>query len=130
MERKNIYSTFRIAITSFLSGVIAVMSLVVLIPLIISKGDFSVLSRLSWRAFFLEIILLTVGFFLMSLLLIKKISLKRWRVFLAGVSSVILLGWLSIFTQGASLLMITTLSLLAGIFSTFSLLPFSKRPIL
>lgn len=123
MERRLLNIAFQQAVTGFLPGAFLFLVLVgVGLPLASSRGDVSRITQLNWKILCLEILLLTGGFLLTALLLTdKRLTAKRWRAVLAGIGAAILLAMLSIFTQGAGLVLIMAASLLAGLLSTFSL---------
>lgn len=132
MERKNLDTAIEFAAKSFLPGAfLFAASVIIVFPLIFSRGNFGVLKGINWAVFCLEQLVLTSGFSIMLSFLLKRgFALKINRGIAAGVLSIILLGAASVFTQGANLLMIIMLSLLAGMISTLTMLPFNRRPIL
>lgn len=80
-----------------------------------------------WEVVVLELLLLISGYvFTTSVINLKYLNFAWWRSAIAGVGAVILLGLLSIFTQGASLPMIVLASLSAGMMSVLFI--FHKTP--
>lgn len=131
MEQRNIYSALQFSVTSFMLGAFLFMTFAAVgLPVLFSRGNFEVIKHLNWLVFFLELFLMTAGFFLITVNLIHRIALKQWRGFLAGIISVLLLGIISVFSQGAGLSLIIMLSIVAGMFSALSLLIRNSGPML
>ena len=131
MKQRHIYAAFQFSVTSFMLGAFLFMTFAAVgLPVLFSRGNFEVIRHLNWWIFFLELFLMTTGFLLMTINLTNRILLKQWRGFLAGIVAVNLMVIMSIFSQGASLLMIITFSLIAGMTSALSLLIWNKRPML
>jgi DNA-binding CsgD family transcriptional regulator len=125
--KTNLRMALQNALTGFAPGVFVFMAITVLLDGvrffirnqnwgIFIKG--SIQNQNFWEVAMLELLLLTSGYVLAtSVFNSKYLNFARSRSVVAGVGAVILLGVLSIFTQGASLPMIALASLSAGILS-------------
>ena len=129
MERKNIYKALQFSLTTFTIGAFLFMTTIaVILPLTFSNRGIEILKQINWFIFFLELFLLTASFSLITINLIDKVELVKWRGFLAGILAVILLAIFAAFSQGASLSLIIALTLIAGMSSVISLLIGNKKP--
>lgn len=119
MDQHKMQLVFRNALTGFIPGAFLFMATVAVgLPLALSRGNPRVIQNLNWRVFVLELILLASGYALMTLALDHKhLTRARWRSVLAGVGAVILLGVLSVFTQGVGLATIVIAPISAGMLS-------------
>jgi len=125
--KTNLRMALQNALTGFAPGVFIIMAITVLldgIRFFIRNQNWemfingSIQNQNFWEVAMLELLLLTGGYvFATSVFNSKYLNFARWRSVLAGVGAVILLGILSIFTQGASLPMIVLASLGAGMLS-------------
>jgi len=127
MSRQNIQTVLKDAVIGFMPGAFLTIALIVVIPAFRSPHSIENL-RSNWWLVLLELFLLTVGFAAAaSLLTSGGLKLKRWRAAISGPVAVILLGVISIFTQGARLGTIIVASLLAGMLSTLTAVHGSRR---
>ena len=120
------------ALTGFAPGVFLIMTITVLLDgirfFIRNRTwemfiDNSLRNPNFWQIVVLELLLLTGGYVITTSIINPKYLSFAWsRIVIAGVGAVILLGILSIFTQGASLPMLASASLGAGMISVLFLL--------
>jgi len=125
--KTNLRMALQNALTGFAPSVFIIMAITVLLDGVRAVThnqdlatfiDASIRNQNFWKMFILELLLLTSGYvFATSVFNSKYLNFARWRSVIAGVGAVILLGVLSIFTQGASLPMVVLASLGAGMIS-------------
>lgn len=128
MERKNIYKVLQFSLKTFTIGAFLFMTTIaVVLPLIFSNRGIEIFRQINWWIFFFELFLLTASFSIMTVNLIDKVELVKWRGFLAGIVAVVLLAIFAAFSQGASLSLIIALTLTAGMSSVISLLIGNKK---
>ncbi len=128
MERKNIYKVLQFSLKTFtISAFLFMTTIAVVLPLIFSNRGIEIFRQINWWIFFFELFLLTASFSIMTVNLIDKVELVKWRGFLAGIVAVVLLAIFAAFSQGASLSLIIALTLTAGMSSVISLLIGNKK---
>ena len=129
MDRTRIQSAAQDVATAFLPGALFLMlGTLVAVPAL-RGGDLGrMLSSVSWRMMGLELALLAAGFGAARMLArLDGARGGRWRIALAGAASVLLLGAISVFSQGAGWMTIALASVVAGAASTLVLPPPARR---
>ena len=114
------------AVIGFMPGAFLTITLFVVIPSLRSPHRLEIKSN--WWLVVFEVVLLTVGFVAAATLLSSSgMKLKRWRAAICGPVAVLLLGVISIITQGAGLGTIVFASLLAGMLSSLLIVDRPRR---
>ena len=130
MKPNKLQSALENTFLGFVPGVLfTIFTFAIVLQLIFSRGNFEVVKMVIWGLLLLEVTLLSSGYFLMLLIINPRyLAISRCRSLIAGVCSVLIVGILSIFTQGAGIALIFSASILAGMISSISVLKL-ERPV-